>query len=183
MIRGLETRRSPLVVPLQLRLARVMIDTKQPAEVPAVVQDLLGGTLTSGVRAYAILLKGESYRLAGNRDEARTQYELAQRMDAASATGWYASYRLAQTNFELGEFAQAARDLPAIIAAAPSTDARVAALMLRGEAIARAIMWAAAAFRRVIVEFPTHAQAPGAARARVSRSCVTIGWTTRGRIS
>jgi TolA-binding protein len=164
MIRGLETRRSPMVVPLQLRLARVLIDTKRPAEVPAVIQELLGATLTSGTRAYAILLKGESYRLVGNRDEARTQYELVQRMDSASPTGWYASYRLAQTNFELREFAQAARDLPGIVSAAPSTDARIAALMLRGEAAYHAgdHVTAAAAFRRVIVEYPTHAQAPGA---------------------
>jgi TolA-binding protein len=164
MVRGLEARRSALVIPLQLRLARSLIDAKKPAEVPAVVQELLGATLTSAVRAYAILLKGESYRLAGNRDEARTQYELVHRMDASSATGWYAGYRLAQTNFELREFAQASRDLPAIISSAPSTDSRVAALMLRGEAAYHAgdHLTASTAFRRVLVEFPTHAQATDA---------------------
>ena len=164
MIRGLETRRSPLVVPLQLRLARFLIEAKRPAEVPGLVQDLLSGTLTTGVRAYAILLKGEAYRIAGNRDEARTQYELVQRMDSGSATGWYATYRLAQTNFELREFAQAARELPGVVSAAPSTDARVAALLLRGEAAYHGgdHVVAAAAFRRVLVEFPTHPQAPAA---------------------
>ena len=164
MIRGLETRRSPLVLPLQLRLARYLIDAKKPAEVPAIVQDLLSGTLTTGVRAYAILLKGEAFRLAGNRDEARTQYELVQRMDSGSATGWYATYRLAQTNFELREFAQAARELPGVVSAAPSTDARVAALLLRGEAAYHGgdHVTAAAAFRRVFVEFPAHPQAPAA---------------------
>jgi TolA-binding protein len=164
MIRGLETRRSPLVVPLQIRLARYLLDAKKPAEVPAIVQDLLSGTLTTGVRAYAILLKGEAFRLAGNRDEARTQYELVHRMDSGSATGWYAAYRLAQTNFELREFAQAARDLPGVVSAAPSADARVAALLLRGEAAYHGgdHVTAAAAFRRVFVEFPTHPQAPAA---------------------
>jgi TolA-binding protein len=164
MIRGLETRRSPMVVPLQIRLARYLIDAKKPAEVPAIVQDLLSGNLTNAVRAYAILLKGESYRLAGNRDEARTQYELVQRMDSGSATGWYATYRLAQTNFELREFAQAARDLPGVVSSAPSTDARVAALLLRGEAAYHGgdHVTAAAAFRRVFVEYPGHPQAPAA---------------------
>jgi TolA-binding protein len=164
MIRGLETRRSLLVAPLQIRLARYLIDAKKPAEVPAIVQDLLSGTLTTGVRAYAILLKGEAFRLVGNRDEARTQYELVQRMDSGSATGWYATYRLAQTNFELREFAQAARDLPGVVSAAPSTDARVAALLLRGEAAYHGgdHVTAAAAFRRVFVEYPNHPQAPAA---------------------
>lgn len=164
MIRALETRRSPMVVPLQIRLAHYLIDAKRPAEVPGIVQDLLSSTLTNAVRAYAILLKGEAYRLAGNRDEARTQYELVQRMDSGSATGWFAAYRLAQTNFELREFAQAARELPAIVSAAPSTDARVAALLLRGEAAYHGgdHVTAAAAFRRVFVEFPTHPQASAA---------------------
>ena len=164
MVRALEARRSPLVVPLQMRLARVLIDAKKPAEVPALVQELLGATLTTGVRAHAILLKGEAYRLGGNRDDARTQYELAQKMDPASATGWYAAYRLAQANFELREFAQAARDLPGVVSAATSPDARVAGLLLRAEAAYHAgeHLTAAAAFRRVLVEFPTHAQAPAA---------------------
>src|SRR5437899_1695588 len=164
MLRGLETRRSPLVVPLQIRLARVQLDAKKPAEVLTLVQELLGATLTNGMRAHALLLKGEAHRLGGNRDEARTQYELAQRMDPTSATGWYAAYRLAQTNFELREFAQAARDLPGIISAATTPDARVAGLLLQGEAAAHAgeHVTAAAAFRRVLVDFPTHAQAPAA---------------------
>jgi len=164
MIRGLETRRSPLVVPLQIRLARYLLDAKKPNEVPGLVQDMLSGTLTNAVRAYAILLKGEAYRLAGNRDEARTQYELVQKMDSTSPTGWYTTYRLAQTNFELREFAQAARELPGVVSAAPSTDARVAALLLRGEAAYHGgdHVTAAAAFRRVFVEFPTHPAAPAA---------------------
>src|SRR5262249_41914583 len=143
---------------------RYLIDAKRPNEVPGIVQDMLSGTLTNAVRAYAILLKGESYRLAGNRDEARTQYELVQRMDSSSTTGWYATYRLAQTNFQLPGFRQAPRHLPGVVSAAPSTDARVAALLLRGEAAYHGgdHATAAAAFRRVFVEFPTHPQAPAA---------------------
>jgi tetratricopeptide (TPR) repeat protein len=164
MMRGLEGRRSPLVVPLQIRLTRAMIEAKKPAEVPALTQELLGATLTNAIRAYVLLLKGEGYRLAGNRDEARTQYELSQRMEPTSPTGWYASYRLAQANFELREYAQAARDLSAVVSGAPSPDARVAALLLRGEAAYYAgdHVTAAAVFRRVLTEVPGHAQAPAA---------------------
>jgi tetratricopeptide (TPR) repeat protein len=164
MLRGLEGRRSPLVVPLQIRLTRAMIDAKKPAEVPALTQDLLSATLTNAIRAHVLLLKGEGYRLAGNRDEARTQYELSQRMEPTSPTGWYAAYRLAQSNFELREYAQAARDLSAVVSAAPTPDARVAALLLRGEAAYYAgdHVTAAAAFRRVLTDVPGHAQAPAA---------------------
>ena len=164
MLRGLEGRRSPLVVPLQIRLARAMIDAKKPAEVPAITQDLLSATLTNAIRAHVLLLKGEGFRIAGNRDEARTQYELAARMEPTSPTGWYAAYRLAQSNFELREYAQAARDLPAVVSAAPSPDARVAALLLRGEAAYYAgdHVTAAAAFRRVLTDVPGHPQAPAA---------------------
>jgi tetratricopeptide (TPR) repeat protein len=84
MLRGLEGKRSPLVVPLQIRLTRAMIEAKKPAEVPPLTQELLGATLTNAIRAHVLLLKGEGYRLAGNRDEARTQYELAQRADRAA---------------------------------------------------------------------------------------------------
>ncbi|MGH7305770.1 MAG: tetratricopeptide repeat protein, partial [Candidatus Rokuibacteriota bacterium] len=164
MMRGLEGRRSPLVVPLQIRLTRAMLEAKKPAEVPALTQELLGATLTTSLRAHVLLLKGEGYRLAGNRDEARTQYELSQRLEPASPTGWYAAYRLAQSNFELREYAQAARDLAAVVSAAPSPDARVAALLLRGEAAYYAgdHATAAAAFRRVLADVPGHAQAPAA---------------------
>ena len=164
MLRGLEGRRSPLVVPLQIRLARAMLEAKKPAEVPALTQELLGATLTNAIRAHVLLLKGEGYRLAGNRDEARTQYELSQRLEPASPTGWYAAYRLAQANFELREYTQAARDLSTVVSAAPSPDARVAALLLRGEAAYYAGDYAtsAAAFRRVLTDAPGHAQAPAA---------------------
>src|SRR2546425_685170 len=116
------------------------------------------------MRAYVLVLKGDAHRLAGNRDDARTQYELAQRMDSASATGWYASYRLAQSNFELREFAQAVGDLARVVAAAPSPDARVAALLLQGETAYYGgdHVMAASAFRRVLGDAPDHAQASSA---------------------
>jgi len=164
MMRGLEGKKSPLLVPLQIRLARAMIEAKKPAEVPALTQELLGASLTNAIRAHVLLLKGEGYRLAGNRDEARTQYELSQRIEPTSPTGWYAAYRLAQANFELREYTQAARDLSAIVSAAPTPDARVGALLLRGEAAYYAgdHVTAAAAFRRVLTDVPGHPQAPAA---------------------
>src|SRR5438477_296548 len=163
-VRGLEAKRSPLVQPVLVRLMRALVDAKKPTDVPSLAQELLGATLTPAMRAYVLVLKGDAHRLAGNRDDARTQYELAQRMDSASATGWYASYRLAQSNFELREFAQAVGDLARVAAAAPSPDARVAALLLQGETAyyGRDHVLAASAFRRVLADAPEHAQASSA---------------------
>ena len=163
-VRGLEAKRSPLVQPVLVRLMRALVDAKKPTDVPSLAQELLGATLTPAMRAYVLALKGDAHRLAGNRDDARTQYELAQRMDSASATGWYASYRLAQSNFELREFAQAVGDLARVVAAAPSPDARAAALLLQGETAYYGgdHVMAASAFRRVLADAPEHAQASSA---------------------
>jgi tetratricopeptide (TPR) repeat protein len=156
--RALETRRSPLVQPLFVRFARALIQGGKPADAQAIIQELLGAALTPAARAYALLLQGEAGRAQGNLDDARTQYELAQRAEPASATGWFAAFRLAQTNFGVREFAQAAKDLPAVVAAAPAPDARAAALLLLGEAAYYAGDHAAAgaAFRRFVVELPKH---------------------------
>ncbi len=84
-----------------------------------------GATLTiADPRARARCSRARAIGSPDNRDEARTQYELSQRMEPASPTGWYAAYRLAQSNFELREYTQAARDLSAVVTAAPTPDAR-----------------------------------------------------------
>src|SRR5207244_11618895 len=94
----------------------------------------------------------------GNLDEPRTQYDLARRADPTTATGWFAGLRVAQINFELREFAQAARDLAGLVATAPSAEARATALLLQAEAAYHAGTYAAAsaAFRRALVEFSGH---------------------------
>src|SRR5207302_773322 len=85
--------------------------------------------------------------------------------------GWFAGLRQAQVNFELREFAQAARDLGGLVATAPSSEARATVLLLQGEAAYHAGNYAVAgaAFRRAVIEFPNH---PKVAAARLS-----VAWT------
>lgn len=167
--RGLESRRAPLREPLFLRFARTLIERKKGAEARVIIQELLAANLTPAVRAWVLLLDGEASRVQGDLDEARTQYDLARRADPATATGWLAGLRQAQVNFEMREFAQTARDLTALVATAPSAEARALALLLQAEAGYHAGQYAAAAsaFRRALVEFPGHPQA-GAARLGVA---------------
>jgi len=162
--RPLGTRRSPLLTPVMLRLAEHALAGGRREDVRAIVQELLGGTVTPGVRAWLLTLNGEAERADANRDEARTQYDLAQRADPGSPSAWYAAFREAQTNVEMREFAQAAGDLAAVVQAPVSPELRAAALLLQGEAAYHAgnHALAAAAFRRVLVEFPSQPAAPAA---------------------
>ena len=160
--RGLETRGSPLVLPLQLRFAQALVAAARAADARALVQHLLGTPLAPDVRAWALLLNGDTFRSEGNRDEARTQYDLAR--NAAGATGWVATVRLARTNHAMREFAQAARDLAPVFAASVPAEVRLTALLLAGEAAYHAGDHAAAGatFRRALVEFPDRPQAADA---------------------
>jgi len=162
--RTLESRRSPLLQPLLVRFARTLIDGGKGAEALVILPEVLATNLTPAVRAYALLLSGEAGRAQGNLDEARTQYELAQRAEPGSPTGWFAAFRLAQANVELREFAQAAKDLAAVVASATTPDARATALLLQGEAAYYGgdHVAASAAFGRLLVELPQHPQAPAA---------------------
>src|SRR5439155_410379 len=139
------------------------------AEAQVFIQELLVANLTPAVRAWVLLLSGEASRAQGDLDDARTQYDLGRRADPATATGWLAGLRHAQVNFEMREFAQAARDLSGLVATAPSAEARALVLVLQAEAGYHAGQYAAAgaAFRRALVEFPSHPQA-GAARLGVA---------------
>jgi tetratricopeptide (TPR) repeat protein len=162
--RELERRRSPLVQPLFVRFARTLIEGGKAAEAQPILDEVLVANLSPAARAYALLLKGEAARGQGSLDDARTQYDLAQRAEPGGATSWFAAFRLAQANVELREFAQAAKDLAAVVAAAASPDTRAAALLLQGEAAYYAGDPAAAgaAFRRVLVELPQHRDVPAA---------------------
>jgi tetratricopeptide (TPR) repeat protein len=163
-LNALDARRSALGLPIRLRLAQRAVDSGQAAEAHVVLQEVLAANLTPPVRAWVLLVKGEAHRAEGNRDEARTQYELARLANPESGTGRYATLRLAQTNFELREFAQAASDLGPLLAGAATPDLRAAALLLQGEAAYHAGNYpaAAAAYRRMLVEFPNHPQAAAA---------------------
>ncbi len=161
-VNQLQSRRSPLALPARLRLAGGAIESGQAPVALSLTQDLLAITLTPAARAWVLLIKGEAHYADGNRDEARTQYELARGIDPASAVGRRATLRLAQTNFELREFAQALSDLAPLLSASMPPEIRSAALMLQGEAAYHAGNYAQAAdaYRRVLVEFPTDGQTP-----------------------
>jgi tetratricopeptide (TPR) repeat protein len=160
--RWLGARKSPLVVPISLRMMRVALDAKNSAEALAMAQEVLAGPVTTSVRAWVLMMKGEVLRRGGDRDEARTQYDLAQRMDPGSDVGVYAAYRLAQGDFELREFAAAATGLDVLDHAKVAPDLRAGALLLQGEAAYRAGDHAVAtqAFKRLLAEFPGDPQAP-----------------------
>ena len=108
---ALAKRRSPLALPLQLRLLRTALDMPATAQVDAIVQDLLAGQLTPPVRGWVLLVKGELDRAQGKGDDARTQFDLARQVAGNTPMGWQAVFRLARTNFELREFRQALADL------------------------------------------------------------------------
>jgi tetratricopeptide (TPR) repeat protein len=169
--RALQGRRSAVALPVFLRFIRVALDASRPAEAQTTIQELLSLNLTPTLRSWLLLIKGEALRLEGNRDEARTQYDLARRAEPGSVTGVYASYRLAQTNFEMREFAQAVTDVTPIVTGAAAGDLRLAGLVLQGEAAYYAgdYVKAATAFRRAITEFP---QAPGGPAMRLA-----LAWT------
>src|SRR6185503_10663381 len=133
---GLGARRSPLTVPLLLRLIRAAAETPQTAEVDAIVQDALGANLTPAARAWVLIAKGEIDRGKGNRDDARTQFDLARQAGAGTPMAAQATFRLARVDFELREFAQAQTDLTVLATAAGGLppELRAAVLLLQGEA-------------------------------------------------
>jgi TolA-binding protein len=168
----LQARRAGLALPMMLRLARAALDAPAgTADIDVLVQELLSGSLTAPVRAWVLLVKGQADRAAGNRDEARTNFDLARKADPAGPVSAQAIFRLAQTNFELREFAQTVADLAPLGSARLSADVRLAMLLLQGEAAYHAgdYVVASAAFRRVLIEFPDNPQVPPARLA--------AGWT------
>lgn len=159
---GLDRRGSALAQPVRMRLAAAAIERGRGADAIVLAQELLGGTLAPPVRAWVLVVKGEAHRLEGDRDEARTQFELARGVQSGTDTGRYASWRLALTNFELREFTQALSDIGPLLTGPGDPGQRASALILDGEAAYQAGNYprASASYRRVLVEFPGQPQAP-----------------------
>lgn len=160
-LQPLDGRRSALAQPVRLRLLAGAVASGQAAEAQALAQELLGANLPPPVRGWVLLVKGEALRAEGNRDEARTQFDLARSAGATGETAQHATLRLALMNFELREFAQAVADLAPLLAAQTPRDMRVAVLLLRGESAYHAGDYRAAAdaYRRLLADFPDHPQA------------------------
>lgn len=161
---GLTVRRSTLAQPILFRLARAAAEPPPTAEAGPVFQQLLGTNLPASTRAWVLLVKGESDRVQGNRDEARTQFDMAQKADRDSAVARQAAVRQALVNFELREFPQAVAELTPVVNARTAPEVRRAALLLQGEAAYHAgdQIAASTAFRRMLTEFPNDPQAPAA---------------------
>src|SRR5882762_4167897 len=176
-VAALSARRSPLAFPMLFRLARAAVDAGKPAEAEPVYQELLGGQLDPGARAWVLMVKGEATRAQADRDDARTQFELAQKVGGGSPAARQAAVRQARVDFELREYGQAVADLVPVLNARGTSDAMLPALLLQGEAAYQAgdFVAAGAAFRRMLVEFPTDAQAP------VARTALAWTYLKQGR--
>jgi tetratricopeptide (TPR) repeat protein len=159
---ALASRRSTLAQPLQLRLLRTALDAPATAQVEPIVQDLLAANLTPPVRGWVLIVKGEIDRAQGNRDEARTQFDLARQVAGGTPMAWQAAFRVARTNFELREFQQALSDLAPLANAPLPPDLRAAVLIQQAEAAYQTGDQAAAgaAFRRALLEFPSASETP-----------------------
>lgn len=167
----LSARRSPLTYPMLFRLARAAVDISPPVDAEPVFQELLGGNLDASARAWVLMVKGEAHRAQGNRDEARTQFDLAQKVASGTPAARQAAVRQARTDLELREYNQALRDLAPVLNGRPTPDVLLPALLLQAEAAYQAgdFMAAGAALRRMLVEFPRDPQAP------VAR--IALAWT------
>ncbi|HEV8474496.1 MAG TPA: tetratricopeptide repeat protein [Methylomirabilota bacterium] len=176
LVAGLVARRSSLAQAMQFRVARAAVDAPAGAEPGPVFQQLLGTPLPAPARAWVLLVKGESDRAQGNRDEARTQFDLAQKADPDSVVARQAAVREALVNFELREFAQAVSELTPVLNTRTPPEVRRPALLLQGEAAYHAgdHVVATAGFRRLLTEFPSDPQAP-AARLGVAWSLLRQG--------
>jgi tetratricopeptide (TPR) repeat protein len=167
----LENRRSPLALPVQLRVAAGALARREQATVDALVAELIKGNLTPPVRAWVLTLKGEAARAEGKADDARTQYDLARQIDPGSEVGRYATLRSAQINLEMREFVQAVSDLAPLSGVPGDPAVRVNVLLLQGEAAYRAADYRTArtAFDRVVTEL--------ADRPEVRAARLGLAWT------
>src|SRR5262249_47338714 len=135
---SLENRRSPLALPVQLRVAAAALARREHATADAMAAELIKGNLTPPVRAWVLALKGEAARAEGKADDARPQYALGRGAAAGSDVGRSATLRIAQINLEMREFAQAVSDLTPLVGTPGDPAMRVTVLLLQGEAAYRA---------------------------------------------
>jgi tetratricopeptide (TPR) repeat protein len=164
LLEGLDAKKSPVAIPVRMQLAALNLESGQHATAQSITQDLLGSTLPPTVRAWVLLLRGDADLAAGNKDEARTQYDLARQIDRTSVNGLHAALRLGRANFELREFGQAVQDVAPLLGTSVPADVRQAAQLITGEAAYQAGDFPAAskAYQALLIEAPDHAQAADA---------------------
>jgi len=168
-VKPLRERASPFGVATLLAMAG-WAAARDPAAAHVFDQQLLARTLSPAERAWLLFVEGEVFRREGNRDEARTRYDLARMTDSASPLGGRASLRLAQLNFDFREFAQVATDTGVLLAQPITNDVREPAFVLAGESAYYAGDFEAAVktFRRFVDEFR--------ASPAVAAATLSIGW-------
>jgi tetratricopeptide (TPR) repeat protein len=171
ILESLEARKSVVAVPVRMQLAGLSVEAGQAGPALEILQSLLSANLAPTIRAWVLLVKGDAHLLDGNRDEARTHYDLARQIDRTSANGLHAALRLGRVNFELREYGQAAKDVAPILTARVAPEVRQAALVIEGEAAYQASDYATAAtaYQTFLLEAPDHALAPSVRLA--------LGWT------
>jgi TolA-binding protein len=158
---GRQTPPDPLALPGLWLLARWAADKQAYAEAHALYQEILAAEGGATERAWVLLMDGVLYRREGRSAEARTQLERARAQVPGMAWEWLAALLLAQMDLEAREFERAAAEGAALLAQPLPPDLRVAALLLAGEARYWGREWeeAAAAYGRLLSEFPSHPQA------------------------
>jgi TolA-binding protein len=131
------------------------VAARDAAAAHAFDQQLLARSLSPAERAWVLFVEGEVFRREGNRDEARTRYDLARQTDPASPLGGRASLRLAQLNFDFREFAQVQTDMALLLAQPVPGEVREPALLLSAESAYYGGDFDAAVktFRRFLDEF------------------------------
>jgi tetratricopeptide (TPR) repeat protein len=159
--RPLAQRGSKLSAPIHVALLEALVAARRGPDATALAQQLLAGDLEPDTRGLVLLLKGEVSRQNGDIDDARIQYDLARTTEPSGEIARYATFRLAQANFEFREFAQAAQESAQVGVSATAPGLRNAALILQAEAAYAAGDYAGAeaAYARLLTETPAQAQA------------------------
>ena len=171
-------RTGSLALPVALVLARWAAEKQRPEEAQALLQELLARSLEPDMRAYVLVLSGETARGAGQSAEARERFEAVRQLAALPALAAHAGLRLAQMDLEAREFAQARTQAEALLKVSLAPALRGAALVVDGEAAywLRQYEPAAALYGRFLADFPGDALG--------SHVALALGWAEyrRGRL-
>jgi TolA-binding protein len=170
-------RTGTLSLPTWLIVRRWLADKSRADDGRALDEQLLARTLEPATRAWVLLVSAEQSRQAGQLDEARTRFDLVRQNPVVPAFGLYASLRLAQSDFDLREFAQAETGVTGLVGENLPPDLRAAALVLGGESAywARHYDQAASFYGRFLTDLPGQPVAP--------KVVLALGWAEfrRGR--
>src|SRR5262249_51724358 len=165
-------------VPAWLMIRQSLAVTPRGDDARALDEDLLGRTLEPPTRTWVLLVSAEQASQSGQRDEARTGFDLVRQSPGPPVFGQYAALRLVQSDFQSREFAQAEAGVKSLLDESLPADLRAAALVIGGEASywARNYDEAVGFYTRFLTDAPNQPGAPNVVLA--------IGWAElrRGRL-